>query len=48
MGEGRLGGGGTEQKGKRTYGHCQQCGDCWRGGGIRGLNANGKNIIKIT
>ena len=27
-GGGRLGGGGTEQKGKRTHGHGQQCGDC--------------------
>ena len=25
---GGLGGGGMEQKGKRTYGHGQQCGDC--------------------
>ena len=23
-----LGGGGIEQKGKRTHGHGQQCGDC--------------------
>ena len=38
-------GGGTEQKGKRTHGHGQQCGDCWGGGGnIRGLNSNGKKI----
>ena len=22
-------GGGTEQKGKRTHGHGQLCGDCW-------------------
>ena len=22
-------GGGIEQKGKRTHGHGQQCGDCW-------------------
>ena len=43
MGEG-LGGGGMEQKGKRSYGH--QCGDCWGKGGIRGINGNGKNIIK--
>ena len=47
-GVGGLGGGRIEQKGKRPHGHGQQCGDCWRGGGIRGLNANGKNIIKIT
>ena len=28
-GRGRLRGGGIEQKGKRTHGHEQQCGDCW-------------------
>ena len=27
-GEHRGGGGGMEQKGKRTHGHGQQCGDC--------------------
>ena len=27
--KGRLVGGGTEQKGKRTHGYGQQCGDCW-------------------
>ena len=44
-----LGGGGTEQKGTRTQGHGQQCGDCCGGEkvGIRGLNGNGKNTIKI-
>ena len=42
-GGGRLGGGGIEQKGKRTHGHWQWCGDCWGEGGIRGLNGNGKN-----
>ena len=26
---GGLGGGGIEQKGKRTQGHGQQCGDGW-------------------
>ena len=46
-GEWMLGGGGIEQKGKRTHGHGQQCGDCWGEGGIRGLNDNGKNTIKI-
>ena len=30
-----------EQKGKRTHGHGQQCGDCWGEEGIRGLNGNG-------
>ena len=35
--------GGMEQKGKRTHGHGQQCGDCGRGkgGGIRGISDNG-------
>ena len=41
---GRLGGGGIEQKGKRTHGHGQQCGDGWGEEGKRGLNGNGKNI----
>ena len=45
---GRLVGGGIEQRRKRTHGHGQQCGDCWGQGGIRGLNGNGKNTIKIT
>ena len=45
---GLLGGGGIEQKGKRTHGHGQHCGDC-RGGGesIRGLHSNGKNLKKF-
>ena len=40
---------GTEQKGKRTHGHGQQCGDLGEGmeEGIRGLSGNGKNTIKI-
>ena len=42
-----AGSGGIQQKGTRTHGHGQQCGDCWGEGGIRGLNGNGKNIIKI-
>ena len=46
-GGGRLGVRGTEQKGKRPHGHGQQRGDCWREGGIRGRNGNGKNTIKI-
>ena len=29
---GNLGGGGIEQKRKRTHRHGQQCGDCWDGG----------------
>ena len=36
------GGGGTEQKGKRTHGHGQQCGDCSGEGDLRGLNSKGK------
>ena len=42
MAGGRLGGGGTEQKGKRTHGHGQQCGDCWGEGSIRRLNSKEK------
>ena len=42
MGGERLRSGGFEQKGKRTHGHGQQCGDCWEEEGIRGLNGNGK------
>ena len=45
MGEGR--GGGTEQQGKRTHGFGQQCGDCG-GGGIKGLDGNGKKYNKKT
>ena len=41
MGGGRLEGRGVKQKGKKTRGHDQQCGDCV-GGCIRGLNGNGK------
>ena len=44
-GVGKLGGGGIEQKGKRPHGHGQQRGDCWGGGGTRGLNGNRKNTI---
>ena len=29
-------GGGTEQKGKRTHGHGQQCGDYWGGRQYKG------------
>ena len=47
MGRWGFGGKGTEQKGKRTHGHGQQCGDCWGVGGIREVNGNGKNTIKI-
>ena len=39
-------GGGTEQKGKRTHGHGQQCGDYWGEEEIRGLNGNGKKYNK--
>ena len=35
------GGEGTEQKGERTHGHGQQCGDCRAGGGeYKGLNGH--------
>ena len=40
MGE-SLGSGGIEQKGKRTHGHGQQCGDC-RGQSVKGIDGNGK------
>ena len=39
---GALKGEGIEPKGKRTHGHGQQCGDCSRERGIRGINGNGK------
>ena len=29
-------------KRQRTYGHGQQCADCWGWGGVRGLRGNGK------
>ena len=32
----------VEQKGKKTHGHGQQCGDCGGEGGIRKFNSNGK------
>ena len=44
-GGGRTGSGGMQQKGKRTHEHGR--GDCWGKVGIRGLNGNGKNTIKI-
>ena len=37
-----LRGGGIKQKGKRTHGHGQQCGDCGQKGSIRGINGNEK------
>ena len=37
----------NKNKGKRTHGHGQPCGDCWEERGIKGLNGNGKNTIKI-
>ena len=40
-----VGDGGIEQKGKRTHGHGQQCGDCGGEVGIRGLNGNMKKKI---
>ena len=35
------------RKRKRTHGHGQQYGGCWRKRGLRGLNGNGKNTVKI-
>ena len=34
---------GDEQMGERTQAYGQQCDDCWREEGIRGVNGNGKN-----
>ena len=45
---GKSGDGGIEQKGTRTHGHGQQCGDYWGQGVVRGLTGNGKNTIKIN
>ena len=42
----KLGGGGIEQKGKRTHEHGPQCGDYWGQGSIRELNRNGKKYNK--
>ena len=47
VGEGQVRGGGIDQKGKRTHGHGQQCGDGWGEQCIRGVNGNGKSTIKI-
>ena len=44
---GWLGGGGIEQKGKRTHAYGQQCGGCWGEGGIRQLNSNGEKMTNI-
>ena len=46
-GSGTLGDGENQQKGKRAHVHEQQCGDCWGERGVKGLNGNGKNVIKI-
>ena len=44
-GGGRRGGSsGIEQKGKRTHGHGQQCGDYWGEGGIRRLNGDERKM----
>ena len=40
--KGRLVSEGIEQKGRRTHGHRQQCGD--GGGDIKRLNGNGNKI----
>ena len=42
---GEVRAGGIGQKGNRTHGHGQQCGDCG-GVGIKGLHGNGKNTRK--
>ena len=47
MGGGKVEGGGIEQKGKRTHGHGQLCGDCSVEGSTKELKGNGKNTIKI-
>ena len=39
---GKLGGEGTEQKGKRTRGHGQQCDHSRGKGDVRGLSSNEK------
>ena len=39
---GQVVGEGIDQKGKRTRGHGQLCGDCWGKGSIRGQNGNKK------
>ena len=33
MGWGKLLGGGIKERGEKTHGHGQQCGDCWGVGG---------------
>ena len=38
--------GGTEQKGKRTHGHGQQCADCWGEMGTRGTNGDRKEYTE--
>ena len=43
---GKLRGGRIEQKGKRTHGYGQQCGDFRVEGSIRGLSGNGRKYNK--
>ena len=43
----RLGDGGTEKKGKRAHGCGPQYGDCWGEVGIRGVNSNEENTVKM-
>ena len=38
---------GGRDRGIKTHGHGQQCGDCGGNWGKRWVNGNGKNIIKI-
>ena len=40
--------GGIKQKGKMTLEHGQQCGDCRREEGIRGLTGDRNNTIKMV
>ena len=44
---GRWGGGGIAQKGKKTHGRGQQCGDCVEERSIGGLNGNEKIQWKL-
>ena len=46
VGDRRLEGGGTEQKGKKTHGHGQQYSDFWGQGDLRELKDNVKKYKK--
>ena len=47
MGLERLGGGGLSRKGKGLVDRDKSVVIAERGGGMRGLNGNGKNILKV-